>query len=256
LLSGPNYLEAVKTDGNGLKQLSFVLPSPSSSGVSGVCASESGLFGVFHFNRQIDVYSGAGALTGTISGGPDAMDCAFDGDAVYAVTTKGLRPLDGSGRTFIVPGVPPLWPVYALALGGHHLGLVAAVEAGVYILDTSSGDWQRSQLTAAEIQGVSRPQRTSDSAVPAIFGVATDTSSGDIYAGVSPINVREGAMILKFDQRARLLARFRCKLLNSAEWITNTNKDGHFSVSNIAGLDGRLLLISISQKQVLYFKLN
>lgn len=146
--------------------------------------------------------------------------------------------------------------MYALALGGHQLSLIAAVEAGAYVLDTSSGDWQRYQLTAPEIQSVTRPQRTGDSATPAIFGVAADTSSGDIYAGVSPISVREGAMILKFDQRARLLSRLRCKLPKSMEWITNTNKDGHFSVSDIAALNGRLLLISNSQKQVLYFNRN
>jgi hypothetical protein len=255
LLNGPNYFEAVETDSNGLKQLSFALPSPSSY-VSGVCASESGLFGVFHFNRQIDVYSGAGALTHTISGGQDAIDCASDGDALYAVTGHGFRTLDGSGKTFIPTGVPPLWPVWVFALRGHHIGLVAAVEAGLYVLDTSSGEWQQSQLTASEIQDVARPQRTSNSAVPAIFGVAADTGSGDIYAGVSPINVREGAMILKFDQHARLLSHLRCKLPKSMEWITNTNKDGHFSVSHIAVLDSRLLLISISQKQVLYFNLN
>jgi hypothetical protein len=255
LLNGPNYSEAVKTNSNGLKQLSFALPSPSSY-ISGVCASENGLFGVFHFNRQIDVYSVAGALTDIISGGQDAGDCAFDGDVLYAVTGQGFSTLDGSGRNLIVPGVPPLWPVWALELGGHHIGLVAAVEAGLYVLDTNSGDWQQSQLTAPEIQGVTRPQRTSNSAAPAIFGVAADTSSGDIYAGVTPINVREGATILKFDQRARLLSRLRCKLPKSMEWITNTNKDGHFSVSHIAALDGRLLLISISQKQVLYFNLN
>jgi hypothetical protein len=255
LLNGPNYYEAVKADSNGLKQLSFALASPSSY-ISGVCASEGGLFGVFHFNRQIDVYSSVGALTDTVSGGQDAMDCAFDGDALYAVTGQSFRTLDSSGRTFIVPGVPPLWPAYVLALGGHHIGLVAAVEAGLYVLDTSSGDWQRYQLTASDIQGVNWPQRTSDSAAPAIFGVASDISSGDIYAGVSPINMREGAMILKFDQRARLLSRLRCKLPKSMEWITNTNKDGHFSISHIAALDGRLFLISISPKQVLYFTLN
>ena len=252
LLSGSNYSEAVKTDNSGLNQLSFALPSPSSY-ISSVCASERGLFGVFHFNRKIDVYSGAGALTDTIGGGQDATDCAFDGDALYAVTGPGFRKLDGSGKNFVVSGGPPLWPVYAVALGGHRLGLVAAVEAGVYVLDTSSGDWQRYQLTAPEIQGVTRPQRTTDSATPAIFGVAADTSSGDIYAGVSPISVREGAMILKFDQRARLLSRLRFKLPKSMEWITNTNKDGHFSVSHIAALNGKLLLISISQRQALYF---
>lgn len=256
LLSGPNHTEAVKTDSNGLKQVLFVLPSPSSSPISGVCASESGLFGVFHFNRQIDVYSASGALTDTISAGQDATDCVFGGDALYALTGQGFSALDGSGKHFVVPGGPPLWPVYALALGGHQLSLIAAVEAGAYVLDTSSGDWQRYQLTAPEIQSVTRPQRTGDSATPAIFGVAADTSSGDIYAGVSPISVREGAMILKFDQRARLLSRLRCKLPKSMEWITNTNKDGHFSVSDIAALNGRLLLISNSQKQVLYFNRN
>jgi hypothetical protein len=255
LRSGPNYFEAVKTDSSGVKQLSFALPSPSSY-ISSICAVESGLLGVFHFNRQIDVYSGAGALIDTVSGGPDATDCAFDGDVPYAVTGQGFNALDRSGRTFIPPGVPPLWPVYELALGGHRLGLVAAVEAGLYILDTSTGDWQRYRLTAPEIQGVTRPQRTSTSAVGAVFAVAADTNSGDLYASVSPINVREGAMILKFDQHARLLSRLRCKLPKSMEWTTNTNKDGHFSVSHIAALDDKLLLISISQKQVLYFNLN
>ena len=255
LLNGPNYSEAVKIDGNGLKQISFALQSPSSY-ISSICAADSGRFGVFHFNRQIDVYSSAGALIDTVSGGQDATDCAFEGDALYAVTTKGFGALDGSGRAFNVSGRPPLWPVYELALGGHRLGLVAAVEAGLYILDTGSGDWQPYQLTAPEIQGVNRPQRTATSAVGAVFAVAADTNSGDIYAGVSPINVREGAMILEFDEHARLLSRLRCKLPKSMELITNTNKDGHFSVSHIAALGGRLLLISISQKQVLYFNLN
>ena len=256
LRNGPNYFEAVKTDSSGLKQVSFALPSPSISPISGVCVSESGLFGVFHFNRQIDVFSGAGALTDTISGGPDATDCAFAGDALYAVTGHGFSTLDGSGRAFVAPSVNPPWPVHVLPLGGHHLGLVEAVDAGLYILDTGSGDWQRYQLSAPEIQGVSRPQRTSNFASAAIFEVAADNRSGDIYAGVSPTNTREGAMILKFDQHARLLSRLRCKLPKSMEWITNTNKDGHFSVSHIAALDGKLLLISISQKQVLYFNLN
>jgi len=255
LLNGPNYSEAVKIDGNGLKQISFALPSPSSY-ISSICAGESGRFGVFHFNRQIDVYSSAGALIDTVSGGQDATDCAFDGDAPYAVTAKGFGALDGSGRAFDVPGPPPLRPVYELALGSHRLGLVAGVEAGLYVLDTGSGGWRPYQLTAPEIQGVTRPHRTLDSASPAIFGIAADTSSGDIYAGVSPINLREGAMILKFDQRARLQSNLRCKLPKSMEWITNTNKDGHFSVSHIAALGGRLLLISISLKQVLYFNLN
>jgi hypothetical protein len=53
-----------------------------------------------------------------------------------------------------------------------------------------------------------------------------------------------------------LLSRLRCKLPKSMEWITNTNKDGHFSVSDIVVLNGRLLLISNSQKQVVYFNLN
>jgi hypothetical protein len=104
LLNGPNYSEAVKADSSGLIQLSFALPSPTSY-MSGVCANEGGLFGVFHFNRQIDVYSNAGALIDTVNGGKDAMDCAFDGDALYAVTGQSLRKLDGSGRRTRTCGV-------------------------------------------------------------------------------------------------------------------------------------------------------
>ncbi len=254
-LSAPNYIQAVKINSAGLRVATFALASPVAF-VAGACASEGGQLAVLHWNRQIAVYSSAGALSGTFPVSKETGDCIFDGETVFSGTAHGFWPLEDESPKALVPGQPLAWPTSSFPMGGHRLGIVEMVEAVLNVVDTATGEWQRYQLVAPEIQGVKRPPRTERSAVSAFFAVAADSSTGDFYAGVAPFNLSKGVTILKFDQRGNLVARFRGIVPNSPDYVTKSNTNGHFMVAQIAVADDKLLLISSIQNKAAYFGLK
>jgi hypothetical protein len=99
---------------------------------------------------------------------------------------------------------PPLlhWPLTAFGLGQSRLGVIEMEGGVVHILNMKTGVWQTHQLTAPEIQSDDRPPSTADGTVsPAIFSVAIDRSTRNIYVAISPYSVIEGASILVFTER-------------------------------------------------------
>jgi hypothetical protein len=254
-LSAPNYIQAVKINSAGLRVATFALASPVAF-VAGACASEGGQLAVLHWNRQIAVYSSAGALSGTFQVSKETGDCIFDGETLFSRTAHGFRPLEDESQKALVPGQLLAWPTGSFPMGRHRLAVVEMVEAVLNVVDTTTGEWQRYQLVAPEIQGIKRPPRTDYTAMPTFFAVTADSSTGDFYAGVAPYNLTRGVTILKFDQRGNLVARFRGALPNSPDYITRSNTNGHFMVTQIAVADDKLLLISSIQNRAAYFSLK
>jgi hypothetical protein len=260
LLSSGPALELVKMNGAGLIQNSFALASSGGSWVDHLCAGPDGRIAVQRSDGQMEIYSPDGVLMQTISTGRVQAACGFmDNHALFLnLKDNAIRAVEGprTGSLFELPR-EHLWGASVLDLGNQTLAIVDLVDASIDFLDTQAGVWRSVQLSAPEIQQTQRPAPAADSVAPLLSSVALDESSGDIFAALGAYNVNQGPIILRFSRQGVLLGRFRCVLPpKSANFKTKTNKDGHLSISGIAIVDQKLLLISTAQKQVVYYATN
>src|SRR4029077_21254666 len=117
-------------------------------------------------------------------------------------TGTGISSMEGNtGKTFTLE-VPRGLPGSLFFNRNHRLIAVDTVNAMLHVLDTSNGEWQRTQLMASEIQGFTQPQaaETQGVVLPILTVVAVDSTSGDFYVGVNKYSFTKGATILKFDE--------------------------------------------------------
>ena len=138
-LSAPKYIQAVKINSAGLRVATFALPSPVAF-MAGACASEGGQLAVLHWNRQIEVYSSAGALSGTFPVSKETSDCIFDGETAFSENAHGFRSLEGEPNKTLAPGQPLMWPTSSFPMGSHRFGVVEMAEAVLNVVDTTTGE--------------------------------------------------------------------------------------------------------------------
>jgi hypothetical protein len=175
----------------------------------------------------------------------------LDGHVVF-VGPNGLIGLDRLPLHQPITGAPLLSPVTVLNAREHRIAVVELGEARVTFLD-SANSRTSIQLLAPDIQGVSRPPRTNTEYVPALIDAAIDQSKGDIYALINPVNINNGAVVLQFSTDGHLKNKYICSLPRLDSLKTAINKDGHFTVTHIAFLHGKLIFMSARQKQGLYY---
>jgi hypothetical protein len=253
LMGGTAAPEAVLVNSDGTLQKRIILATTQLDGIKEFCASPDGNVAALHRSGLLDMYSASGQTLGSVKLAPSIFGCTFSNQGLLAADRGQVISLAGmSARTIAQPSQPLLWPNIMLSLENNRIGIVEMGEAVVNVLDITTAQWQRLQLSAPEIQGVPRQERTSTIVYSAVFSAAID-SSGDIYAAIGPSVVSQGAILLKFGADGSFKSRLRCTLPKSRDLVTAKIPDGHFIVTHISVTDGKLFLVSRARNKCLYY---
>jgi hypothetical protein len=191
----------------------------------------------------------------TISFGHLGSSCVFDQD-LWVWSSSGLDAVSGAraGLHIASPDLPKYAQVDLLGLTDHRLGFIESIKGVLYMLDQQTGNWLRHPLAAPEFQANRNLPVQEDTVTP--FVMSPSVAGGEFYVLSNPININQGAKVLRFDSEGKLRARYLCPLPTSVAPPTAVNPNGHLSPTTIVVTDRGLLLISSSQKVVASYSLN
>ena len=138
---------------------------------------------------------------------------------------------------------PVEWPATIASVTADRVAIVERGMPRLRVLTVSSTVLPVTNLTAPEINSVSRPANTPTMA-SVIFGTFAADEEGRMFADVWPYSPEKGAIVLEFDDHASLRSRLLCSLPTYDDLKARGNPGGHLVPSRIAAAGGRLYLLS------------
>lgn len=169
------------------------------------------------------------------------VSCVTTGETLVGMFSDGSLGVSKlSGRFNQTAGVmppvvignytPPVPAMFIEPLGSSKLAVASKTTARIAIVSVANGRVQivrpatviddpdvRSSLASARSQVMGNPQRqengrTISPGVPNVIHLMVGTQDGTIYCMLSPIQLRQGPLVLKLSETGAMLQRLRCQL--------------------------------------------